>query len=239
MASRPTLALSRKSPLKSKKSVKKAPKQPWVDTINDLDIYKPSKEAMDGKKNQRKSHNKALAKISLNDRRCQLDPARQRQIQQQIMLSYQTQPSQNVEAILARSEQVMGICQGIINGGVITPTPTTTTPAASATTTERLQPLGREPEGAEGGSAPPPEEEEAAPLSPPQYMNSAALSEIAGELLVTVRELREELLQEREARERLEKEVLQQRELLLELCREVVRLQVHCATDSLQQTRIV
>jgi len=235
MASRPTLALSRKSPLKSKKSVKNAPKQPWVDTINDLDIYKPSKEVMDGKKNQRKSHNKALAKISLNDRRCQLDPARQRQIQQQIMLSYQTQPSQNVEAILARSEQVMGICQGIINGGVITPTPTTTTPAL---TTERLQPLGREPEGAEGGSAPP-EEEEVAPLSPPQYMNSAALSEIAGELLVTVRELREELLQEREARERLEKEVLQQRELLVELCREVVRLQVHCATDSLQQTRIV
>ena len=33
------------------------------------------------------------------------------------------------------------------------------------------------------------------PFSPPQYMNSAALSEIAGELLVTVRELREELLQ--------------------------------------------
>ena len=60
---------------------------------------------------------------------------------------------------------------GIINGGVITPTPTTTTPAL---TTERPQPLGREPEGAEGGSAPP-EEEEVAPLSPPQYMNSAAL----------------------------------------------------------------
>ena len=36
MASRPTLALSRKSPLKSKKAVKKAPKQPWVETINDL-----------------------------------------------------------------------------------------------------------------------------------------------------------------------------------------------------------
>ena len=36
------------------------------------------------------------------------------------------------------------------------------------------------------------------PFSPPQYMNSAALSEIAGELLVTVRELREELLQVRD-----------------------------------------
>ena len=76
-------------------------------------------------------------------------------------------------------------------------------------------------------------------------MNSAALNEIAGELLITVRELREELLQvtrrmsdsmytllslqEREARERLEREVLQQRELLSELCREVLRLQIHCS----------
>ena len=39
------------------------------------------------------------------------------------------------------------------------------------------------------------EPEEESPVSPPQYMNSAALSEIAGELLITVRELREELLQ--------------------------------------------
>jgi len=233
MASRPTLALSRKSPLKSKKSAKKAtsskqqpPVQPWVDTINDLDIYKPSKEVLEAKKAQRKSHNKTLAKISLTDRRCQQDPARQRQIQQQIMLSYQSQPTQNVEAILARSEQVMGICQGIINGGMITPTPTAAVPTPP---TERLQPVGKAEEG----------EEAPVPFSPPQYMNSAALSEIAGELLVTVRELREELLQEREARERLEKEVLQQRDLLVELCREVVRLQVHCATDSLQQTRIV
>ena len=37
------------------------------------------------------------------------------------------------------------------------------------------------------------------------------------------------LLQEREARERLEREVLQQRELLSELCREVLRLQIHCS----------
>ena len=35
--------------------------------------------------------------------------------------------------------------------------------------------------------------------------------------------------QEREARERLEREVLQQRELLSELCREVLRLQIHCS----------
>lgn len=202
-----------------------------MDTINDLDIYKPSKEVLEAKKAHRKSHNKTLAKISLTDRRCQQDPARQRQIQQQIMLSYQTQPNQNVDAILARSEQVMGICQGIINGGMITPTPTTT--AVGGSTVERLQPVGAEEEQEET------EEEVVMPFSPPQYMNSAALSEIAGELLVTVRELREELIQEREARERLEKEVLQQRDLLVELCREVVRLQVHCATDSLQQTRIV
>jgi len=65
--------------------------------------------------------------------------------------------------------------------------------------------------------------------SHPPYMNSAALNEIAGELLITVRELREELLQEREARERLEREVLQQRELLSELAREVLRLQIHCS----------
>merc|ERR1712045_817417 len=70
-------------------------------------------------------------------------------------------------------------------------------------------------------------EKETMPVTP--YMNSAALNEIAGELLITVRELREELLQEREARERLEREVLQQRELLSELCREVLRLQIHCS----------
>ena len=34
--------------------------------------------------------------------------------------------------------------------------------------------------------------------------------------------------QEREARERLEREVVQQRELLTELAREVVRLQIFC-----------
>ncbi len=56
----------------------------------------------------------------------------------------------------------------------------------------RLQPEGAG--GGEGGAIEQVEEEETA-LAPPQYMNSAALSEIAGELLITVRELREELLQ--------------------------------------------
>lgn len=74
---------------------------------------------------------------------------------------------------------------------MITPTPTSTV--------ERLQPLGKElneeveeedgEEDQEGGGG------VHQPPTPPQYMNSAALSEIAGELLVTVRELREELLQ--------------------------------------------
>jgi hypothetical protein len=230
MASRPTLAVARKSPLKSKKGVKKSSKQPWVETINDLDAYKPTKDMIETKKAQRKSQNKVLAKVAMNDKRRHVDPERQKQVEQQIMLSYQTQPSQNVEAILARSEQVMGICQGIINGGKITPTQLPALPPVPAE--PRLQP--------EGEGAPEPEvEEDESPVSPPQYMNSAALSEIAGELLITVRELREELLQEREARERLEHEVLQQRKLLLELCKEVVRLQVNCSTDTLQQTRIV
>jgi hypothetical protein len=46
--------------------------------------------------------------------------------------------SQNVEAILARSEQVMGICQGILNGEMISPA---LLPAAALTATavERLQ----------------------------------------------------------------------------------------------------
>jgi hypothetical protein len=37
--------------------------QPWVDTVNDLDIYKPTKEAIEAKKMQRKSKNLALAKV--------------------------------------------------------------------------------------------------------------------------------------------------------------------------------
>ena len=38
--------------------------------------------------------------------------------------------------------------------------------------------------------------------------------------------------QEREARERLEREVVQQRELLSELAKEVVRLQIFCSVSN-------
>ena len=83
-AARPTLSLSRKTPLKSKKSgsassgkkktpassssscngaAAAAPTKPWVDTVNDLNVYKPSKEELEGKKAQRKSQNKVLAKV--------------------------------------------------------------------------------------------------------------------------------------------------------------------------------
>jgi len=188
---------------------------------------------------QRKSQNKALAKVSLNDKRSlQLDPERNRLIQQQVMLDYRHQPSQNVEAILARSEQVMGICQGILNGEMITPTYQPLSPATSLPSL--LDPsLGPTP-GLERLSSPVRSSSVSCPVSSsqlapplqqtnPPYMNSAALNEIAGELLITVRELREELLQEREARERLEREVVQQRELLSELAREVLRLQIHCS----------
>ena len=89
---------------------------------------------------------------------------------------------------MARSEQVMGICQGILNGEMITPTYTSS----------------GEGENGEGCGGAGEEDRLAAPPCPalpplqqpnPPYMNSAALNEIAGELLITVRELREELLQ--------------------------------------------
>merc|ERR1712130_1056787 len=87
---------------------------------------------LESKKAQRKSQNKVLAKVSLSNKRSlHLDPERQRLIQQQVMLDYRRQPSQNVEAILARSEQVMGICQGILNGEMITPTYQPISPASS------------------------------------------------------------------------------------------------------------
>jgi len=275
-AGRPTLALSRKTPLKSKKlgatSGKKKggvvgmsgpavpttgsqPPQPkpWVETVTDLGQYKPSKEELEAKKAARKSNNKVLAKVSLADKRAlHLDSERHRLIQQQVLLDYRRQPSQNVEAILARSEQVMGICQGILNGEMITPTYTTTTTTLSPATSlpsllesEQSNPADDQEPGHDRlrGSAmslcsrsgslssPTPSTATTPPVqqSHPPYMNSAALNEIAGELLITVRELREELLQEREARERLEREVVQQRELLSELAREVLRLQIHCS----------
>lgn len=235
--------------------------KPWVDTVNDLNVYKPTKEELESKKAQRKSQNKVLAKVSLSDKRSlHLDPERQRLLQQQVMLDYRRQPGQNVEAILARSEQVMGICQGILNGEMITPTYQPLSPEAGPLSSEAVPALpalcsepGPEPEVAvvAVSEAPGPDLEAATagldrlrgrpgpaqvlpggpvlPVTHPPYMNSAALNEIAGELLITVRELREELLQEREARERLEREVLQQRDLLSELCREVLRLQIHCS----------
>ena len=128
--------------------------------------------------------------MALSDKRqSQLDPEKQRLIQQQLLLENRTQPNQNVEAILARSEQVMEICQGILNGEMITPSYTqvsqvTTTVSASASDTRKEEKVAEaEPE------------KETMPVTP--YMNSAALNEIAGELLITVRELREELLQVR------------------------------------------
>jgi len=258
-AARPTLSLSRKTPLKSKKStssstsgkkktgVAAAAPKPWVDTVTDLNVYRPSKEELETKKAQRKSQNKVLAKVSLSDKRSlHLDPERQRLIQQQVMLDYRRQPSQNVEAILARSEQVMGICQGILNGEMITPTYQPVSPATSlpclqepSTPEEPLEEEGGGLDRLRGRPSPAllPGGVVAAPAPNPPYMNSAALNEIAGELLITVRELREELLQEREARERLEREVVQQRELLSELCREVLRLQVHCAGQEAREAK--
>ena len=135
----------------------------------------------------------------MSDRRVsQLDPEKQRLIEQQILLEQRKQPgNQNVEAILARSEQVMEICQGILNGEMITPTysqlAVTETggvkepplePEQEKVVSKEKQEVVQEPE------SPSPAQQHVTP-----YMNSAALNEIAGELLITVRELREELLQ--------------------------------------------
>ena len=96
---------------------------------------------------------------------------------------------------MARSEQVMGICQGILNGEMISPAllPAAATNAFTPATAERF------PQSAGSGSEEGGEGEDLGATDPapppPYYMNSAALSEIAGELLVTVRELREELIQ--------------------------------------------
>jgi len=202
----------------------------WVDTVTDLNQYKASAEELEARKLARKSNNKLLAKVALADKRqAQLDPDKQRLIQQKLLGENRSQPNQNVEAILARSEQVMEICQGILNGEMITPSYT------QLTNTDKKK---------EEKSVEAEQEKEAMPVTP--YMNSAALNEIAGELLITVRELREELLQEREARDRLEREVVQQRELLSELAKEVVRLQIFCTgspseelSQGLETTKIV
>ena len=122
--------------------------------------------------------------MALSDKRqSQLDPEKQRLIQQQLLLENRTQPNQNVEAILARSEQVMEICQGILNGEMITPSYTQVSQVEASPSEKKKEEKVPEPEP----------EKETMPVTP--YMNSAALNEIAGELLITVRELREELLQ--------------------------------------------
>jgi len=269
---RPTLSLTRRTPLKSRKNitatttkkknnngngnlvVSNSHSRAWVDTVTDLNQYKPSQEELDQRKVSRKSNNKLLAKVALSDRRlASLDPEKQRLIEQQILLEQRKHPNQNVEAILARSEQVMEICQGILNGETITPsyndldTRPVREAAGEALETEAVteaEPVKEREEVSEAVNL------AAAQPTVTPYMNSAALNEIAGELLITVRELREELLQEREARERLEREVVQQRELLGELAREVVRLQIFCSgeretaetgelSDQLQTTKIV
>ena len=106
-----------------------------------------------------------------------------------------------MEAILARSEQVMEICQGILNGETITPSYSDLDTSREREDAEAVAVAVTEPE-------PVKEKEKVSeavtlPVSAAQptvtpYMNSAALNEIAGELLITVRELREELLQVRQ-----------------------------------------
>ena len=70
----------------------------------------------------------------------------------------------------------MEICQGILNGEMITPSYSNT----QVPVTEKKK---------EEKSVEAEPEKETMPVTP--YMNSAALNEIAGELLITVRELRE------------------------------------------------
>ena len=105
-----------------------------------------------------------------------------------------------MEAILARSEQVMEICQGILNGETITPTysdldTSREREAAQATlAVTEPEPVKEKEKVSEAVTLP---VTQAAQSTVTPYMNSAALNEIAGELLITVRELREELLQVR------------------------------------------
>ena len=83
----------------------------------------------------------------------------------------------------------MEICQGILNGEMITPSYTQISQVTAATAVATDKRKEEKVVAAEG------EKEAVMPVTP--YMNSAALNEIAGELLITVRELREELLQVR------------------------------------------
>ena len=104
-----------------------------------------------------------------------------------------------MEAILARSEQVMEICQGILNGETITPSYSDLDTSreredAEAVAVTEPEPVKEKEKVSEAVTLP----VSAAQPTVPPYMNSAALNEIAGELLITVRELREELLQVRQ-----------------------------------------
>ena len=103
-----------------------------------------------------------------------------------------------MEAILARSEQVMEICQGILNGETITPSYSDLDTSREREESEAVavtepEPVKEKEKVSEAVTLP----VSAAQPTVTPYMNSAALNEIAGELLITVRELREELLQVR------------------------------------------
>ena len=104
-----------------------------------------------------------------------------------------------MEAILARSEQVMEICQGILNGETITPSYSDLDTSREREDSEAVavtepEPVKEKEKVSEAVTLP----VSAAQPTVTPYMNSAALNEIAGELLITVRELREELLQVRQ-----------------------------------------
>ncbi len=102
-----------------------------------------------------------------------------------------------MEAILARSEQVMEICQGILNGETITPSYSDLDTSREREDAEAVAVTEPEPVKEKVSEAVTLPVSAAQPTVTP-YMNSAALNEIAGELLITVRELREELLQVRQ-----------------------------------------
>ena len=66
---RPSLSLSRKTPVKTRKNVGSTGKKKvdvnkqWIDTINDPNQYKPSNEDLELKRLARKSNNEILAKV--------------------------------------------------------------------------------------------------------------------------------------------------------------------------------
>ena len=84
----------------------------------------------------------------------------------------------------------MEICQGILNGEMITPSYSQLEARDQGPPVEPEQEKEVRKEVVQEPEPPAPPAQHVTP-----YMNSAALNEIAGELLITVRELREELLQ--------------------------------------------